>query len=444
MQKLKRLPFIGACALLAYLPFHIFLSQSLSLLTGGLDIWKIWKDVLLFALVSIAIILVFCQKKAGKSYRGLLLFTLLYGALHLIVWAAHPHIYKESAVLGTVYNLRLPLYLLLGYSAVLLLPKFAFSSVLKLVLIVSTIVAGLGVVQYFLPPDILTHVGYGIDRGARAAFFIDDNPLYPRVFSTLREPNALGAYLILPTAALTLLCFEVKEARKKVLLAGASLLHIVAITLTFSRSAWAGAVLAIVLVIWWHYKVWLLSKSKQYWPLLAALVIILAGGLYLMRDTSFVHQYVVHSDQVRKNNGPDSNGYHTILIQEGLHGIRVEPFGHGPGTAGLVSIHNPDGGQLTENYYIQIGYETGVIGALLFIGLNVWIFIRLWRRKDMYAGILCASFVAYVLTNMLLHTWSNEAVAGQWWILAGMALVTAPETKKKLSASAGKTPPRSA
>jgi hypothetical protein len=433
MQKLYKLPLIGACILLAYLPFHIFLSQSLSLVTGGLDAWKVGKDVFLCFLTLFTICLVFWQKKAGKLFWVLLGFTMLYGLLHMVLWAAHPGIYREGALLGTMYNMRLPLFLLLGYSAVLLVPKFVFSSVLKLVLIISTVVAALGVLQYFLPTDILTHLGYGLERGARAAFFIDDNPLYPRVMSTLREPNALGAYLILPTAALTLLFFEATEKRKKLLLAGAFIAHCAAIALTFSRSAWLASLLAVVLVIWWHYKVWLLAKTKLYWPLLTALVMVLAGSLYLLRDTSFVHQYVVHSNQVRTNNGPDSNGYHALLVQEGLRGIQHEPLGHGPGTAGLVSIHNPNGGQLTENYYIQIGYEVGIVGVALFIGLNVWLFVRIWKRKDIYAGMLCASFAAYVVTNMLLHTWSNEAVAGQWWILAGMALAAHVEKKPEVA-----------
>ncbi|MBX6334876.1 hypothetical protein IRY61_06100, partial [Candidatus Saccharibacteria bacterium] len=72
--------------------------------------------------------------------------------------------------------------------------------------------------------------------------------------------------------------------------------------------------------------------------------------------------------------------------------------------------------------YIQIGYEVGVIGLAIFIALNVFVYIRLWRQGNDLARVLCAGFWAYVLTNMLLHTWSNEAVAAQWWLLAGALL----------------------
>jgi len=67
----------------------------------------------------------------------LLGFSFVYGALHLGLWALHPELYDRSAALGTLYNMRLPLFAALGYGSVLLLPKFVFSSVIKIVLVVA-------------------------------------------------------------------------------------------------------------------------------------------------------------------------------------------------------------------------------------------------------------------------------------------------------------------
>ena len=130
----------------------------------------------------------------------------------------------------------------------------------------------------------------------------------------------------------------------------------------------------------------------------------------------------MHSDPTEQVADLDSNDLHVLLAKQGLEGIVSQPFGHGPGTAGLVSIQNPDGGQLTENYYIQIGYEVGIVGLVVFLVLNALVYLRLWRRGDYVSVILCSSFWAYVLINMLLHTWSNEAVATQWWLFAGVAI----------------------
>lgn len=422
MQRLVKVPYIASLILLAYMPFHIFLSQSLSLTTGGLDVWKIGKDLFLMLATVFTICLVWQQGKANKVFRTLFFVTVAYGILHLLLWATHPDIYARSATLGTIYNVRLLLFALIGMGAVLLLPKFAFSSLLRWVLVTSTIVASLGVIQYFLPADILSHVGYSLERGARPAFAIDDNAAFPRVMSTLREPNALGAYLIVPMTALALLCLRIKDTFRRYMVAGALGLHLLAILLTFSRSAWLAATLALMLALWWQNRAAVMTWIKRYWPVLASVVLVLGIVSFMLRSTHFFQQYIVHSNAQEVVEDLDSNDYHSLLIRQGLEGVREQPFGHGPGTAGIVSIQNPGGGQLTENYYIQLAYELGIGGLGLFVAVNIILYLLIWRRYDVFAIILCASFWAYIVTNMLLHTWSNEAVTAQWWILAGMAI----------------------
>ncbi len=422
MQRLAKVPYITSLLLLAYMPFHIFLAQSLSLITGGLDAWKIGKDVLLILAVVFTICLVWQQGKANKVFNVLVVVTAAYGLLHLLVWAAHPALYERSAMLGTIYNVRLLLFAVLGMGAALTLPKFAFSSVLKGVLIVSTIVAALGVVQYSLPQNTLAHFGYSIERGARPFFAIDDNASFPRIMSTIREPNVLGAYLVLPITALTIFLFKVKNANKRQVLIGALGLHLLALFLTFSRSAWLAAFVAVALAIWWQNNDWVAAQFRKFWPVLVGLALVVSIVGFMTRNSHFFQQYIVHSNNQETVQDLDSNDYHSLLVRQGLEGVRNEPLGHGPGTAGIVSIQNPNGGQLTENYYIQIAYEVGIFGLALFVAINVAVYLLIWRRRNVYSIILCASFWGYVVTNMLLHTWSNEAVAAQWWILAGMAV----------------------
>lgn len=403
------------------MPFHIFLSQSLSLLTGGLELWKIGKDLILILASLFTICLVFWKGKATKLFKLLLAVAALYGLIHILMWLANPDIYARSAMLGTLYNTRLLLFALLGMGVMLLVPKFAFSSLLKWVLGVSSIVAGLGIIQYFLPADILTHFGYSLERGARPAFFIDDHPDYIRIMATLREPNALGAYLIVPAAVLTAFLFRYSDRKKQWIIAGLLGLHVLAIFLTFSRSAWLAAALTVGLVVVWQHHGVILRSLKRWWPVLIGVVLAVGIVGYTQRHTHFFQQYVIHSNPQETVQDLDSNDYHALLVRQGLEGVAGKPLGHGPGTAGIVSIQNPDGGQLTENYYIQIAYEVGVVGLGLFVAINALLYVVIWRRRDVVAIILCASFWGYVVTNMLLHTWSNEAVAAQWWLLAGAA-----------------------
>lgn len=399
------------------MPFHVFLSQSVSEITGGLNEWKIAKDVVLAILTLLSICLVWQQHRSTRLFNSLVGATVVYGLLLLGVWALHPHIYRTSAVLGVTYDLRLFCYTILGFSAVLL-TKVNVRFVFKVVLLVCTTVSVLGIIQYLLPADFLTHLGYSVARGTRPNFFIDNNPEFPRIMSTIRDPNSLGAYLLVPIALLVAMLLRARNQRRRILFGAALSVQLLALCLTFSRSAWLGGVIVVGLVVWWQYRHWFWKTMRGYWPVVTVMILLLGGVAYSQR-----HNPVLTHQTKLQVGRYDSNQLHAYLVQQNVKAILHDPLGHGPGTAGLASIHNPGGVNLTENYYLQVGYELGVVGLLLFIGMQLFLCIRLWSQRHGYLGlILLVSFWAYVLINMLLQEWDNEAVAAQWWLLAGLAL----------------------
>lgn len=423
MQTIKRLPYYLSLFFLAYMPFHIFLVQSLSLLTGGLEVWKVAKDVLLAMATLFVICMVWARGLANRTFITLVGFGVGYALLHVVVWLAHPDIYRESALIGTVYNVRLVCFLIVGYGAVLSLGvAFGWRRVMYIAGGAALLVATLGVVQYFLPADILTHVGYGIERGARPNFMIDGASGFTRIMSTLRDPNSLGAFLLVPMTALGALVLAPQYVRYRRWGIVAFGVMGVALLLTFSRSAWMAACVSLGLYALWRFRSPVLLFVKRFGLLLTLLVLACGVLAYSQRHSAFVTSYITHSSQGSQD--IDSNEYHWLFVKQGVEGIIERPFGHGPGTAGLASIQNPAGSFLTENYYVQIGYELGVIGLAAFVGLQAWVYYKLWRirRQGLVPMVLLATFWGYVLMNMLLHTWANEAVACQWWILAGMAL----------------------
>ncbi len=411
------------------MPFHVFLAQSLSLITGGLDAWKLAKDIILAVLVLFTICLVWWQKGGGRLYYRVLLLGAGYAVVHVLLWALHPTLYTQSAEIGIIYNNRIFGFVLLGLGAGLLLDSRRSLNqvfVLRLLITTSTVVAILGVAQYFLPHDLLSHVGYSVQRGVLPAFYIDSKTEFPRVMSTLRDPNSLGAYLILPITGLTALLLKARTGTRRLQWAALLAVHTVALFLTFSRGAWAAGLLSVGLLVLWEYGAKGLPLAKRFAPaLLVALV------LSVVALVAFRHSYVLKSVLTHSTGKPqaahDSNGFHLVFAEHGIQGIVRNPFGHGPGTAGLASIQNPSGSFLTENYYIQIGYEVGVLGLLIFLALNVWVYRGLVARRaesPLLVGALLSSFWAYVLMNMLFHMWSNEAVAAQWWITAGLVLAS--------------------
>lgn len=452
------LPFYACLLLLAYMPFHVFITQYASLATGGLQAWKIAKDIVVALLTLFVICLVWRGKMLDKTFKQLLGLTVAYAALHLIMWLIHPHIYRTSALIGLTYNLRLPCFALIGYGANLLRPDLLkWDKITKWLLVVSSIIAGIGVVQYFLPSDILTHFGYSVARGARPAFFIDNNPAFPRVMSTLRDPNSLAAYLIPSISLLYLFVLRSRVWQQRILYSGLLVLHSVCFWLTYSRSALLALVLAVAVATYFENYKRFSALLRRFWLLgLVVISVITLGGIFAMHHNSHLNGVITHTT-TQQVGQYDSNQFHWLYVKRGLEGIWHDPLGHGPGTAGLASIQNPQGGFLTENYYVQVGYEVGVIGLAVFIALNVWLVQRLWRTstqtKDdgplalsktsplnshrvkhlttrlfpaelsqLVALGLLATAVAYIVMNMLLHTWSNEAVACQWWLVAGLLL----------------------
>ena len=428
--KLRQIPYYGALALLAYMPFHIFIVQWMSTFTGGLSVWKAAKDVIAVLVLLVTLGLVYAQRKSNNTFNLFFAIAVIYFGLHLLVWVLNPDIYRPTALLGIIYNNRLLGYLLLGMGAALLYrQKIQESKIIKLILVVSTIVCLLGLLQYFLPKDIMTHFGYSVARGVKPAFFIDDKPDLPRIMSTLRDPNSLGGYLVIP---ITLLVYKLFKAarRNRLLVLGLLGLHVLVLLLTFSRSALLAAILSVsALIVMMQYQ-WLLAMLKRYWTALLLGTVLLLGGLYLARDQYFVQNTIFHSDETTTAQ-LDSNDLHLDFAKSGINGMVNKPQGHGPGTAGIVSIQNPKGGLLTENYYIQIGYEIGVVGLGV---LSTTLGVIYWRLKRFTASpltlIILASFWGYAFMALLTHLWTNEAIAAQWWLLAGLAMAQSASARK--------------
>ncbi len=440
MNKLRCLPYYLVLAFVAYMPLHIFVAQSVSLWTGGLETWKVAKDFVLLGGLALSILLVIGTGayKKDNRYKWLLGLSVAYGLVHLLVWWWNPSIDPGNALLATAYNCRLPGFALLAWSATLVYPReLQIKPLLRLTIAMSSLVCSLGIIQYVLPKDLLTHLGYSLERGVQPAFFIDNKPDLPRVMSTLRDPNSLGAYLILPITLLTLAWL--RRSASKLLIGGLLLLHGWVLFLTFSRSAWLGAVVSVSLVLGWYHKRRLMQVVRRRGPLIALLLVGITVGIFLLRDQYVIQNVVFHADENTRQT--DSNNLHVDFARQGIEGIIKRPVGHGPGTAGLVSIRTKTAVMLTEDYYIQIGYEVGIVGLILLVLIMALMVRWLIQVRGSAALVLLASFAGISLCSLLLLTWSNEAVAAQWWLLAGAILGLSAQNKHR---SGSKLRPKSA
>lgn len=413
---------IAAIGLFMYMPFHILLSQWLSTYTGGLDVWKLAKDGLTALVTILCIATVMWRGRQTRTYLFLLGGVAVYAFLHLLLIALIDTP-SEAEILAFIYNLRIFAYVIIGFSLALLLPKSSnlLPRLTKLLIILSTIVCLVAMLQWLLPKDLMTNFGYSIERGVKPNFFIDDKPDLPRVFSTLRDPNSLGAFLILPIVLLGQKLVAGWRTNRRMLLSGLLLLHLLVLFLTFSRSTLLATLLALSVLFLLQNRAFISKNFTKIAAIGGALLIITIGSVVAMRDNYLVSNLVFHADESTEL--ADPNELRVMLFQEGVEGVVDEPLGNGPGTAGLPSTRIPDG-LLTENYFLQIAYEVGIIGLIVFLALLYLIVRRLWaQRNKPLAQALLASFAGLVFANLLFHTWANEAVAISWFLLAGLLLV---------------------
>lgn len=411
--------------LLVYVPFHILLSTWFGTFFGVLTGAKVALNIVLAALVIISLPEIIRTGLLARLFKNTLWqLALGFVALNLILLIARPTDW-DAAVLGLTYNLRFLVAGGLVWCLAQLFPTILEpKKLVKYVLFASIPVIVFGILQYFVfPSDFLESFGYSRANGVLPAFFIDDKPDLPRIMSFLRDPNTLGSYLIiiLSLAGAFLLAKGRHILSKPVLgwvIAGAG----ICLVLTFSRSAWLGAVVAGLVLGLRSPRGWELARTYKMTllaSLLALLCIVTVGGI-IYKDSYFAKNIVFHADEQTVMEDP--NELRGRFWRESVESIKAEPLGSGPGKAGLASIKNDvDGVVLNENYYLQTAQETGILGIVMFASILVLAGVALWKAGvgDPVAVALFSAFTGLLVTNLLVHIWANEAVALTFWILFG-------------------------
>lgn len=434
-HKLANLSLYIFLLLLAYMPFHILISTVIGVNVGGLELLKVLKDIVLVAGFLLTTV-IYLQKYSLKTLfkEKIVWFIAFYGLLTLALPFFRPA-ELLAEVIGVVYNLRFLVFFVYGLMlSQLFSPKVLQKTALKIVLIAGVVVAVFGILQYLILPDSLfTALGYSKDHGVLPAFYIDDKPDFKRIMSTVRDPNSLGSYLIIISSLLLAAWFKVRSKSNKTKLMASLVASLLATFLAFSRSALLGTVVAFasfgagyVLLGTKSVTKWL-KVHRKITALTAIMLVVVLIGLFAARNSYVYKNVVLHSDEQTVIEDP--NELRLIFWKDAVEAIKDNPAGSGPGTAGFSSIKNESQRVIfTENYYLQIGREVGVLGLLLFIiilGLVTKMLITAyWQTKNIIILGLLAAFAGLAISNMFAHIWFNETVAYTWWGLAGLYVIT--------------------
>jgi hypothetical protein len=430
-----------SAVILLLVPFHAFLSVWLSSLTGHYTALRLWKEFLLVPIVLGALYILLTDKILRHKLLSKWSVRLIavYAALLLVCGFGALASHSVSAK-AMWYGLLVDARFLVFFLALMVLAAkddWLGRRWQKLLFLPVILVAVFAVAQYLvLPYDFLKHFGYG-DSTISPYETINHNINHIRVASTLRGANPLGAYLILPISVIAVMFLKQRRQRWNLAMFGTGLL--LALAFSFSRSAWIGALAAILLAAWLSFSSERVRKNIG-WGL-AGLLLAAAIFTYALRNNLGFENAVFHTDKASKI-AVSSNQGHASAFKSAAKDIIHQPQGGGVGSAGPQSVYNNHPARVAEDYYLQIGQEAGIAGMLLFIAICAAVAKQLYeRRADPLALALFASLIGISLVNLLSHAWGDDTLAYVWWGLAGIYLGPAILTDRHKQKNAKKIKP---
>lgn len=416
----------GLAFILVLLPVHAFISTWGGTAIGPLLVWKSWKEILITALVPFVVWLCVLRPDIAKTVWDKWYNKAIAGFAALtLTYTLFSDASQDAAIAGMLMNLRF--FALFVIAQVLIFSAAPWVETLKKRAMQWLVASGvflavLAVLQVtVIPRDFLAQFGYNKDLTISPYLLVDQQPDALRAFATMRGPNTLASYLLLPLAVALLMWWQ---NRRNWWAFGASGLMAVAVFLSHSRSGWLGAAAMAATLAFATLPRETLIKWLKFGTVPALLVI----GLILWMATTIpaVRLAVFHSG----GNDPGesllegSSDQHWQSTYKGIVAIAQNPLGTGVGTAGPASFYNTNATPaIPENYFVQIGQEVGVPGLILFIAICVAVYLALWRRKkDTLACALLASFIGINVINIFLHGWADDPTAMTWWAITGLAI----------------------
>jgi hypothetical protein len=428
-QLLLKILGISFATILALLPIHAFVSTWGGAVIGPLLVWKSWKEILIVLLIPVVVGLCVLRPDIRKAMWGSWLNRAIAGYVILtLIMAVASSAPAEAVIAGLLLNLRFLAMFVLAEIIVVANPPWLekFKATLAPWIIgVGVILSVFAVLQVtVIPKDFLSNFGYDKDTTIAPYLLVDQDPNALRAFATMRGPNTLAAYLLLPLAVAVVVWWHNRKAWWAL---GSAGLMAVALALTGSRSGWLGAAAALAALAY----VTLPRKKLFTWikfgtvPLIAVIGIV----LWLAVTVPAVRLAIFHSggnDQTESlTEGSSDKHWQAALV--GIQEIVSNPLGQGVGKAGPASFYST-APSIPEDYYIQIGQEVGVAGLALFVGISIMIAKRLWQKQQMPRALL-ASFIGVAVINIFLHGWADDPTAMTWWGIAGL-FVAGPAAKR--------------
>lgn len=401
----------GITTLLLVMPFHAFISVTVGSIGIDRVLIQLWKELLILLMAVAWFAYCIAKRRITIKNDATNIFFLAIIALSLVVTLfVHPN---TTAVLYGIKTNLVAISLFFVAQTPLSSKTFLKRNLHLIIIIPGLIVSLLAIAQgVILSPQLLEKIGYNAAT-INPRQIVDGSLSFYRAFATLGGPNQLGAYLIVPLV----FCIVYSRRLKSWPLAVMSLPIMAGIFLSYSRSAWIGTGLAILLTL-------LIVIDKKYRLLFLSIAasLILVGGLVVynqLEKNSRLENVLLHGSYSENQLlGSDQNRLQALT--DATAAVNRNPLGHGLGAAGPASFR-AEKAFISENWYLQIAYEIGILGLVLYLFAFTGLLGEFYRGlKDPMAASLFPITISILLMNLFLHTWADSTLVLIMFSLYGL------------------------
>lgn len=256
-------------------------------------------------------------------------------------------------------------------------------------------------------------VGLAMFQFVTGQGFVIKQGEFVRVTGTFLHPNPFALYLTMVLPVIAALLVTQKRARRW--LWPLAIACLAALVMTFTRTAWIGLFMAILIAGWLRYR----AKAFLVPVMVVALLLLVPGVAERFSDLSGEGETAVEQE--------NSLEWRLSYWGEALKGLKRSPiWGEG---LDAISATTSEGKQ-AHNDYVRILVETGIVG----FGLLVWAYARLTRRALAATGAgappfrravrvaFAGTMVAYLVMSGTSNLLSQPAVQWYFWAFAAIAL----------------------
>lgn len=266
-----------------------------------------------------------------------------------------------------------------------------------------------------------------------------------RIGSVFLNQLTCGFYL---TIALAISLERVARGDRRLVIHLSAAVLFVAILLTQTRAAIIGAIIVIACT--------LRPSIERRGPVRARYTLLVVAAMLAVAPLTVATGLAARTSATVA--GESSTHLHIDRTTAGARALIAAPLGRGLGTGATNGTRFQVATTLTsENYYLQVGNETGAVSMVVFMALVVVLNRRLRRlvrgRSDVLATSWRGAFLGLSVAAVLLQVWLDLAVSWTVWAGVGVCLGVgvrqtdspagvgaAPATRRFVSAAARRWP----